>query len=335
MQAPPGRGPVEPQDPRPQWAARQAARTRRLLLGAFTLGVAATLLALYLYSIMAPPPASLTASQVNTMVAEALAEDARAGAALEGTLAPADLVAALTATPRTVADAEAADAEAADAETADAGTVSDLLAPAAAVYRTIQPSLVRVESNLVVRGILSVGQGSGVLISDQGQILTALHVVEGADAIEITYADGTRAAARIDVARPDCDIAVLQAERLPESAVPATLGDPAALVVGDEIYAAGSPYGLAGSLSAGVVSGLDRAFEDRGRDEIIDGLIQVDAAVNPGNSGGPLLNRSGEVVGIVVGVYNPSGESFFVGVGFAVPITRACDVDGEMGQEAP
>ena len=105
--------------------------------------------------------------------------------------------------------------------------------------------------------------------------------------------------------------------------VPAVLGNPNAMRVGDEAYAVGNPFGLYGSMSAGVISGFDRSFQDRGQRQSLEGLIQIDTAVNPGNSGGPLLNRYGQVVGIVIGIVNPTEQKFFVGIGFAVPITIA------------
>jgi S1-C subfamily serine protease len=93
--------------------------------------------------------------------------------------------------------------------------------------------------------------------------------------------------------------------------------------VGDEAYVVGNPFGLYGSMSSGVISGFNRSFQPPGTGQAIGGLIQIDAAVNPGNSGGPLLNRSGHVVGIVTGIVNPMEESFFIGIAFAVPITTA------------
>jgi S1-C subfamily serine protease len=102
--------------------------------------------------------------------------------------------------------------------------------------------------------------------------------------------------------------------------------------VGDEAYAVGNPFGLYSSMSAGVISGFDRVFRVPDSDIEIEGMIQFDAAVNPGNSGGPLLNRSGHVIGIVTGLINPSKQNFFVGIGFAVPINIAL---GAMGGAPP
>lgn len=93
--------------------------------------------------------------------------------------------------------------------------------------------------------------------------------------------------------------------------------------VGDEVYVVGNPFGFYSSMSSGVISGFNRAFRPAGRESAIEGLIQFDAAANPGNSGGPLLNRSGHVIGIVTGLVNPTDENFFIGIGFAVPIDVA------------
>jgi S1-C subfamily serine protease len=162
-----------------------------------------------------------------------------------------------------------------------------------------------------------------VIVSGFGDILTSLHVVADSPRIQVTFADGTKSNAVIVTAQPEKDIAVLQAETLPELFLPATLGNPGALQVGDEAYVVGNPFGLYSSMSAGVISGFNRTFQPPGTSQTIEGLIQVDAAVNPGNSGGPLLNRYGHVVGIVTGIINPTDESFFIGIGFAVPINAA------------
>jgi len=167
------------------------------------------------------------------------------------------------------------------------------------------------------------GLGSGVVVNDQGLILTSLHVVEDAREIRVTFADGTQAYAQVMAEQPENDIAVLQPSQLPRLLIPATLGNPNALRVGDEAYVVGNPLGLYGSLSAGVISGLRRSFTPSGREQKLENLIQFDAAVNPGSSGGPLLNRYGQVVGIVTALANPSGQDAFSGIGFAVPIDVA------------
>ncbi len=167
------------------------------------------------------------------------------------------------------------------------------------------------------------GLGSGVVIDAQGDILTSLHVVDGASAIQVTFADGTKAAAQITSTEPANDIAVLQAGALPPSVTPATLGNPRSVQIGSDAYVVGNPFGLYGSISAGVVSGLNRTLRVESTGRVLSGLIQVDAAVNPGNSGGPLLNRDGQVVGIVAALLNPTQEDVFVGIGLAVPIDVA------------
>lgn len=194
----------------------------------------------------------------------------------------------------------------------------------ASVYQVIRPSLVLIRSlGMGTEEHEESGLGSGVVISDQGDILTSLHVVESASEIQIIFADGTQSSAQLTTAQPEIDIAVLRAEQPPEFLIPATLGNPNALNVGDEAFAVGNPFGLYSSMSAGVISGFNRSFNVPDSEQRLEGLIQIDSAVNPGNSGGPLLNRAGHVVGIVVGILNPVDQEFFVGIGFAVPITIA------------
>jgi S1-C subfamily serine protease len=166
------------------------------------------------------------------------------------------------------------------------------------------------------------GLGAGVIVNEDGAILTARHVIAGASEVEVTFADGTEARAQVASEDPENDIAVLMADRPPEVIVPAVLGSASALHVGDEAYAVGHPLGLTGSLSAGVISGLERSIP-LGDGQTLEGLIQFDAAVNRGNSGGPLLNRDGQVIGIVTALANPSEQGYFIGIGFAVPIGTA------------
>lgn len=192
------------------------------------------------------------------------------------------------------------------------------------VYRVIRPSLILIEtSGRDEDGEATHGLGSGVVINDNGDILTALHVVTNTDIITLTYADGYETTGLIAEQRPESDIAVVQASHPPTQTYPAVLGNPNAMSVGDEAYAVGNPFGLYGSMSAGVISAFDRSFHPPSSTLTLRGLIQIDAAVNPGNSGGPLLNRAGEVIGIVEGIVNPTDGEFFVGIGFAVPIDSA------------
>jgi S1-C subfamily serine protease len=188
------------------------------------------------------------------------------------------------------------------------------------VYQAIGPPLVVIETQRPGGGGDRSGLGSGVIVNADGDILTSLHVVEGAGTITVSFSDGTKSPAAIRSADAPHDIAVLAPARLPEVVVPAVLGG--GTQVGEEVFAVGHPLGLVGSLSAGVVSGLDRSFP-LGNGRSIGGMIQFDAAVNPGNSGGPLLNRNGQVIGIVTGLANPAGDDEFIGIGFAVPIQTA------------
>ena len=184
---------------------------------------------------------------------------------------------------------------------------------------TITPSLVIVTAQRTDPGNIDTRLGSGVVINAAGAVLTALHVVEGASRIQLAFADGTTAGATVLVTKPESDIAVLAPDQLPDLVVPAVMAGPPP--VGDAVYAVGNPLGLTHSLTAGVVSATDRSIPT-GRGQL-SGLIQFDAAVNPGNSGGPLLNRAGQVVGIVTALANPANQDFFVGIGFAVPIATA------------
>ncbi len=224
----------------------------------------------------------------------------------------------------TSAVAEADGAEAADAETPAADV-------AARVYQAILPSLVIVQTDNP-RQEKAFGIGSGVVINGDAEVLTSFHVVDGSTMIELMFADGTRSPAAVSNADPARDIAVLTPAALPQVVLPATIGSSSALRVGDEVFAVGNPLGLVGSLSAGVVSGLNRESTPPGRQEALEGLIQFDAAVNPGSSGGPLLDRRGQVVGIVTGLINPGEDDVFIGIGFAVPIDVAAEAAGGPSQ---
>lgn len=164
--------------------------------------------------------------------------------------------------------------------------------------------------------------GTGVVIDDQGTILTNLHVARAAPRLRVEFYDGTEADARIVGARPELDLAIIQPNVLPDDLQPATLGSSAALRPGDDVVAIGFPFGIGPSASAGVVSGLLRIFEQEGS-PLMRNMIQFDAAANPGNSGGPLVNADGEVVGIVTAILNPSGIRTFAGIGFAATIEDA------------
>ena len=180
-----------------------------------------------------------------------------------------------------------------------------------AIYQRVRPSVVVVRTNDEL--------GSGVVVADDGTIVTANHVIAGATKITVTFFDGTTTSAAVVSTDPKLDVAVLSPASLPEVVVPAALGGVAD--VGAPVVAVGNPLGLADSVSAGVVSGLDRTAQTA--EGTYSGLIQFDASVNPGSSGGPLLDARGLVIGIVVSIANPAHEDAFAGIGFAVPIGSA------------
>jgi S1-C subfamily serine protease len=175
------------------------------------------------------------------------------------------------------------------------------------VAETVGPSVAAV----TVRTPRGTGAGSATVISDAGHLLTSAHVVEGADRVELAFADGSEARARVVGRDPLSDLAVLLADDPTPSPVP--FGDAAALRVGQLVVALGNPHGLAGSVTAGIVSALGRSLPTRaGR--VVDEVIQTDAALNPGNSGGALADSAGRLVGVNTAVAG-------VGLGLAVPIT--------------
>jgi S1-C subfamily serine protease len=198
-----------------------------------------------------------------------------------------------------------------------------------AVFAAIAPSLVIIEADRPARvgpgPVASPGHdlGTAVVVTDTGAVLTALHVIAGASSVQLTFADGTISTASVALERPELDIALLQPDIVPANVPSAVLGDPDRLRIGSEAYIVGHPFGLIDSLTAGVISGLHRTFQTPGTDIVLAGLIQFDAAVNPGNSGGPLLDRNGFVIGIVTALLNPTQDDVFIGIGLAVPIDVA------------
>ena len=188
-----------------------------------------------------------------------------------------------------------------------------------AIYQRVRPSVVVVRTNDAL--------GTGVVVADDGTIVTANHVIAGATRITVRFFDGTTAKAAVASANPKLDVAVLRPDSLPETVVPAALGG--AADVGAQVVAIGNPLGLTDSVSAGVVSGLNRTAETA--EGTYSGLIQFDASVNPGSSGGPLLDAGGVVVGIVVSIANPDHQDAFAGIGFAVPIGSALGGTGGPG----
>ena len=195
----------------------------------------------------------------------------------------------------------------------------------AKAYEAVRGSIVRVRSYVEGPGggEIPASVGTGVVILDKGVILTNIHVVDGAKRISLTFSEGMESDAVVTGTRPEDDLAVLQASAVPDDLQAATLQSTAGLQPGDFVTAVGFPFGIGPSVSSGVVSGLRREYRSPEGQRMLTNLIQFDAAVNPGNSGGPLLNASGEVVGIVTGILNPTQQRVFVGIGFAVPIENA------------
>ena len=170
--------------------------------------------------------------------------------------------------------------------------------------------------------------GTGVVIVDNGTILTNLHVVWGAKRIRVKFANGQDSEAQLVNVQPENDLAVLRATQLPDDLPAATMRSTADLQPGDQVVAVGHPFGIGPSVSGGVVSGLRREFRDPEGKKLLTNLIQFDAAANPGNSGGPLVTMDGHVVGIVTAILNPGEERTFIGIGFAVPIENAAAAAG-------
>lgn len=172
------------------------------------------------------------------------------------------------------------------------------------------------------------GVGTGVVIKDDGLILSNLHVVAGARRITVVFADGTESPATLTGARPEHDLAVLKASKVPDDLQPAVLRSTGDLSEGDGVVVVGFPFDIGPSVSSGVISGFNREYQSASGARVLSNLIQFDAAANPGNSGGPLATMEGEVVGIVTAILNPNNQRSFVGIGFAVPIENAMAAAG-------
>lgn len=190
-----------------------------------------------------------------------------------------------------------------------------------ALYTNVRPSIVRITTGAAANDPSSQtgGLGSGIVLDTQGHILTNYHVVRGSDTVQITFADDTTATAKVVGTDPGNDVAVVKTDADSSELHPARLGDSSQVEVGDFVAAIGNPFGLDGTFTTGVISGLDRTLPSSSDGRPIRGLLQADAAVNPGNSGGALINAAGEIIGINTAIENPGGDSF-AGIAYAVPI---------------
>ena len=199
----------------------------------------------------------------------------------------------------------------------------------AMAFEVIRPSVVRVQ-RMDGEGDQQTTEdaGTGVIIVDDGTILTSLHVVVGAERIGVVFSNGLESIAEVVSIRPEQDLAVLKARQLPDDITPATLSSSRDLRPGDRVVAVGFPFGIGPSASSGVISGLRREYRNPDGERVLSNLIQFDAAANPGNSGGPLITMDGRVVGIVTAILNPSTQRVFIGIGFAVPIETASAAAG-------
>ncbi len=192
------------------------------------------------------------------------------------------------------------------------------------VYESTNPSVANISTVSVhqdfFRQYHAQGSGSGAVIDKQGHIITNFHVVDGADQIEVTLASNSSYPATLVGGDKEHDIAVLKIDAPVEELQPIALGGSSDLRVGQRVYALGNPFGWDGTLTTGIISSLNRNLPSRipGRD--MHALIQTDAAMNPGNSGGPLVNTQGQMIGMCVAIATKTGQN--AGVGFAIPIDR-------------
>jgi len=214
------------------------------------------------------------------------------------------------------------------ASNAAAVTTAGVAAPApspgsfAAIYQQTAPGVVTISTEIARGGARSFSQaeGSGIVADKQGDILTNAHVVAGATQLQVTFNDGHTATATVKGVDQSADLAVVKVSVSQDQLHPLAIGNSDTLQVGDTALAIGSPFGLQGSLTAGIISGLNRSTTaPNGR--ALTGMIQTDAPINPGNSGGALLDGRGQLIGINDSIQSPIEGN--VGVGFAIPINRA------------
>jgi S1-C subfamily serine protease len=291
-----GDAPTRPPPPPPSWRARLTAFAKRhdgplMVLS----GLLAALVAFGIYALATPTAQKLTQRDIDAAVLHTLKKQPRAPS--------------------------------------DASVAYDVIRPSVVLVRRLgkddeekkdpdasEQKQARKDS---LRGI-----ATGVVFSEDGMIFTNLHVIAGAEKIGVVFSDGTESDVDVLSVQPENDLAILKARVLPDDLHPATLRSTRGLRTGDEVLAVGFPFGIGPTATYGVVSGLRREhYSQEGQRNLID-LIQFDAAANPGNSGGPLVTRDGDVVGIVTSILNPTEQGFFVGIAFAVPIENAASAAG-------
>jgi putative serine protease PepD len=223
----------------------------------------------------------------------------------------------------------------------DGGTTTKTYTAAPVINSADLPKIASQVENSVVSITTSNGEGSGVILSADGYVLTNNHVVASAsgDTVTVVFADGKTATAKIIGTDPRTDLAVVKAEGVSDLNA-AKFGDSDAMQVGDTVLAIGSPLGLQGSVTSGIISATDRTIQTGGEQDqqnpfqpqqqtavsSISGLLQTDAPINPGNSGGALVNTNGEVIGINTAIATSGQSTGNIGVGFAIPSNRAKEV---------
>jgi S1-C subfamily serine protease len=204
------------------------------------------------------------------------------------------------------------------AATKTTSTVSS--SSAAAIYKQVSPGVVTITDVMSnSRGQTGQATGSGIVLDTRGDILTNDHVIAGASHIQVTFSDGTTANATVVGSNAAADLAVLRVSVPASTLHPVTLGNSSTVQIGDSVYAIGSPFGISGSLTEGIVSNLNQNGPAP-NGGTMNGLIQTDAAINPGNSGGALVNAQGQVIGITNAIESPVDAN--VGIGFAIPINQ-------------
>ena len=194
------------------------------------------------------------------------------------------------------------------------------------VYDTVNRGVVNINTRTVrasgffFNEYASEGSGSGSVIDRQGHVLTNFHVVDGAQSIDVTLASGNTFPAKLVGHDLTDDVAVLKIEAPAVELHPVELGESGALRVGQRVFAIGNPFGLERTLTVGIVSSLNRSLSSRRAHHYMKSMIQVDAAMNPGNSGGPLIDSSGRMIGMNTAIASKTGQN--TGVGFAIPVNR-------------